>query len=137
MPTRRKTHETTASVDDFIDSLADESRRRDCRSITKLMRAATGQPPRMWGPSIIGFGKRHYRYASGQPAEICKVGFAPRARSFALYLAPFPGREALFKQLGKIQRSGGCLHLKSLTDVNLQVLAKLVRGSYRVDNHAR
>ena len=128
---KRKTNETDDSVDDFIDSIADEPRREDCRAITKLMSTATRQKPRMWGTSIIGFGKHHYQYANGKPAEICKVGFAPRARSFAFYLPKYPEHAALIKKLGKHKYSGGCLHVSRLADVDVSVLARMIASAFR------
>ena len=129
---KRKTNETDESVEAFIDSIENESKREDCRSITRLMKAATGQRPKMWGTSIIGFGKHHYQYANGKPAEICKVGFAPRARSFAFYLPKYPEHAQLVAELGKHKYSGGCLHLVRLTDVNVEVLTKMVECAFRV-----
>jgi Domain of unknown function (DU1801) len=128
---KRKTNQTDDSVDAFIDSIEDESRREDCRAITRIMRTATGQEPRMWGTSIIGFGKHHYQYANGKPAEICKVGFAPRARSFAFYLPKYPQHRELIPKLGKHKYSGGCLHLTKLADVDVRVLARMVKSAFR------
>ena len=128
---KRKTNETDDSVDAFIDSIKDESKRNDCRAIMKLMAAATGEKPRMWGTSIVGFGKHHYQYANGKPAEICKVGFAPRARSFAFYLPKYPGHASLIKKLGKHKYQGGCLHLTRLADVDVEVLARMVKNAYK------
>lgn len=82
----RNTHQTDASVSEFIDAIKDQAKREDSRAIAALMTAATGEAPKMWGPSIVGFGKHHYVYANGKPGEICKVGFSPRARSFSFYL---------------------------------------------------
>jgi hypothetical protein len=126
----RKTQVTDASVDEFIDALDDESRRTDCRAITDLMHAATGQVPTMWGTSIIGFGKRHYHYANGKPSELCKVGFAPRKRSFAFYLPKFPEHAALVEKLGNHRYSGGCLHLVSLDGVDVEVLTRMIESAY-------
>ena len=128
---KRKTHLTGASVGIFIASLKDASRQKDCRAISRLMSAATGEKPAMWGTSIIGFWTHHYQYANGKPAEICKVGFAPRAKSFAFYLPSYPGHAALIKALGKYKYSGGCLHVAKLADVDTDVLSKMVRGAYR------
>lgn len=128
---KRKTHQTDASVGEFIASLKDESRQKDCRAISKLMSAATGEKPTMWGTSIIGFGKRHYQYANGNPAELCKVGFAPRAKSFAFYLPSYPGHADLIKGLGRYKYYGGCLHVAKLADVDADVLLKIVRGAFR------
>ena len=128
---KRKTNETDASVDEFIDSIEDESKRADSRAITKLMAAATKQQAKMWGSSIVGFGKHHYQYANGKPAEICKVGFAPRARSFAFYLPKYPEHASLIKQLGKHKYSGGCLHVTRLADVDTAILAQMVKCAFR------
>ena len=125
-----KTQETNASVDEFIDSIEQAPKREDCRAIAKLMQSATGQKPKMWGTHIIGFGKHHYTYANGKPGEICNVGFAPRSRSFALYLSNFPGREKLLNRLGKHRFSGGCLHVVKLADIDEKVLADIVQKAY-------
>ncbi|MCP5146069.1 MAG: DUF1801 domain-containing protein [Gammaproteobacteria bacterium] len=129
----RKTNETKASVTEFINSIADETRRADCRAITRLMAKATGLKARMWGPSIIGFGKHHYQFANGKPGEICKVGFSPRARAFSFYLPKFPQHAALIKQLGKHKYSGGCLHITRLADVDTGVLQTMVELAFRTE----
>jgi hypothetical protein len=128
---KRKTNQTDDSVEAFIHSIEDESKREDCRAITKLMAAATGEEPKMWGTSIIGFGKHHYQYANGKPAEICKVGFAPRARSFSFYLPKYPEHASLIKKLGKHKYSGGCLHVTRLVDVDVDVLQRMVKSAFR------
>jgi hypothetical protein len=130
----RKTNETDASVEDFIDAIKDDSRRADARAITKLMRAATRVKPKMWGTSIVGFGKHHYQYANGKPAEICKVGFAPRSKSFSIYLPKYPEHESLIKTLGKHKYSGGCLHINRLSDINVDVLKRMTERAYRGGN---
>lgn len=133
---KRKTVQTEESVDEFIQSIAEESKRQDCRTITELMASATGEPPKMWGTGIVGFGKHHYSYANGNPAEICKVGFAPRARSFAFYFPKFPEHDALIGDLGKHKYSGGCLHITRLADVDTDILTRLVEHAYRAGNHS-
>jgi hypothetical protein len=131
---KRKTIQTDDSVEDFIDSIEDEARRNDCREITKLMAAATGAEPRMWGTGIVGFGKHHYTYANGKPADICKVGFAPRARSFAFYLPKYPEHASLIENLGKHKYSGGCLHVTRLADVDTGVLRRMISAAYRTSD---
>lgn len=128
---KRKTNQSDDSVDGFIDSIESETKREDSRAITKLMAAATGEKPTMWGTSIVGFGKHHYRYADGKPAEICKVGFSPRSRSFAFYLPKYPEHASLIEQLGKHKYSGGCLHVTRLADVNTDVLVRMIEAAYR------
>jgi len=86
----------------------------------------------MWGTSIVGFGKHHYQYANGKPAEICKVGFAPRARTFAFYLPKYPEHAELIGKLGKHRYSGGCLHIAKLADVDAKVLSTMVRKAFHV-----
>jgi hypothetical protein len=126
-----KTTRNNNSVRAFIDAIEDESKRKDCRAITKLMATATGEAPRMWGTSIVGFGTHHYTYADGKPGEICKVGFSPRARSFSFYLPKYPEHVSLVKKLGKYKYSGGCLHVTRLADVDTEVLALMVKSAYR------
>lgn len=128
---RRKTHKTNQKVGDFIDSIADASKQKDCRAIARLMSSATGERATMWGSSIIGFGVRHYQYANGKPAELCKVGFAPRVRSFVFYLPTYPGHAALLAKLGKHKYCGGCLHVTRLSDVDADVLERMVRKAFR------
>jgi len=128
---KRKTVQTDDSVSEFVDSIQDKSKRSDCRAITELMATATGAVPRMWGTSIVGFGTHHYLYANGKPAEICKVGFSPRARSFSFYLPKYPEHASLIKDLGKHKYSGGCLHIRRLSDVDVEILARMVKSAYR------
>jgi hypothetical protein len=128
---RMKTVETDASVDAFIATIKDETKRADCKAITKLFASATRTKPMMWGSAIIGCGKHHYQYADGKPGEICKVGFSPRARSFAFYLPKYPEHAALIKQLGKHKYSGGCLHVAKLADVDAKVLATMVKKAFK------
>jgi len=127
----RKTNETDESVVAFIDAIKDDSKRSDARAIAKLMRTATGMSPKMWGTAIVGFGKHHYEYANGKPAEICKVGFAPRSKSFAIYLPTYPEHASLIKKLGKHKYSGGCLHINCLSDIDVDVLKRMVERAYR------
>jgi hypothetical protein len=129
----RKTNETEDSVDAFIAALDDESKREDCRALTKLMASATGVEPRMWGTSIVGFGKRHYQYANGKPGEICKVGFAPRSKSFAIYLPEYPEHASLIMKLGKHKYSGGCLHITRLADVRVEILTRMIEKAFQSD----
>ena len=128
---KRKTNESDDSVSEFIDSIKDESKRDDGRAITKLMMAASGDIPKMWGTSIVGFGKRHYLYANGKPGEICKVGFSPRAKSFSFYLPQYPEHASLIKKLGKHKYSGGCLHVTRLSDVDTKILTLMVKSAFR------
>jgi hypothetical protein len=126
-----KTKPTGASVDDFIAGVDDEPRRADCRTLIELMSRVTGAEPVMWGPSIVGFGSYHYRYASGREGDWMVAGFSPRRRELTIYvMAGFEGAEALLARLGKHRTSSGsCLYIKRLSDVDLEVLEEIVRGS--------
>ena len=126
-----KTVQNKASVTQYIASLPEEHKRKDSRKIVKIMKSATQQKPMMWGDKIVGFGKHYYTYANGKPGEICNVGFAPRARSFAIYLSNFPGRDKLIEKLGKHKFSGGCLHITRLDDVDETVLQAIVEKAYK------
>lgn len=121
-----KTKETTASVSQFLNAIADEQRRKDCKSIAALMRKATGKPPKMWGTSIVGFGKYRYQGRS-QGGEWFVMGLSPRAANLTLYLLAGPKNNApLLKKLGKHSLGGSCLYIKRLADVDRKALEKLI-----------
>jgi hypothetical protein len=124
-----KTKPTAVSVTDFIAAVENETRRKDAAVLMKLLRSITGWKPRMWGPTIIGFGAYHYTYDSGHSGSICAIGFSPRKASLVIYVADFPGKEALLGQLGK--HKGGlkqCLYINKLADVDMKVLEKVLIG---------
>jgi Domain of unknown function (DU1801) len=124
---KNKTKETDASVDSYIAAIKDEARRSDCEALARLMARATQQPPKMWGSSIVGFGSYHYKYESGREGDICRVGFSSRKSDISLYgLNAAPGHEALLPKLGKHKAGKGCLYIRSLSDIDLKVLEKLV-----------
>lgn len=121
-----KTRETRASVSKFLNAIPDEQRRRDCKAIAALMRRATGKVPRMWGTSIVGFGKYRYQGRS-QGGEWFVMGFSARAANLTLYLLAGPRRNpALLKKLGKHSAGGSCLYIKRLSDVDMGALQKLI-----------
>jgi Domain of unknown function (DU1801) len=125
-----KTKATEASVEAYLAGIEDEGRRRDCRALAKLMTKATKHPPKMWGPSIVGFGSYHYKYESGREGDSCLTGFSSRKGDISLYLvASFPGQEELLAKLGKHKMGKGCLYLRKLSDVDLKVLEKLIVGA--------
>jgi hypothetical protein len=127
-----KTHATTASVKDYLDSIPSDERRADCRKIAKMMQAATGERPRMWGLSIVGFGKYHYIYDSGHQGDCAIVSFASRKSDITLHLMPGWQRPAaLMADLGKHKAGQGCLYIRRLADVDERVLAKLIALSVR------
>lgn len=127
----RKTIKNKASVTEFIKSVENETRRKDSKVVTKIMRDVSGKRAQMWGPSIIGFGTSYYKLASGKEESICKIGFSPRKTSLTFYLSKFPGKEALLKKLGKYKTSKACLYINKLDDVDLKVLEKIIQGSWK------
>jgi hypothetical protein len=123
-----KTKATDASVAKFLKGIKDEDARADCEALAKLMRRATGSKPRMWGPSIVGFGSYHYKYASGREGDWFLAGFSPRKQSLTLYC--MGGLDAdLMKKLGRHKVGGSCLYIKRLADVDVPTLEKLVAKS--------
>jgi hypothetical protein len=122
-----KTKPTKVSVTAFIDALADKTRRADAKALVKLMQRATGEEPKMWGPSIIGFGNYHYAYESGREGTMPLACFSPRKAATVLYcLIGFSDSAALLPKLGKHTTGKGCLYIKKLTDVDPAVLESLV-----------
>ena len=125
-----KTKETLASVEDFLNEIADENVREDCRKIAALMEKATGAPAKMWGAAIVGFGSRHLKYASGRELDWMEIGFAPRKANFTLYLNVGEGwDEDLLSKIGKHKLGMGCLYFKRLSDIDESILEKLIEKS--------
>ena len=122
-----KTKPTKVSVASFIGQIADESKRADAKVLVKLMREATGEPPKMWGPSIIGFGTCHYKYDSGREGDMPLAGFSPRKPAIVIYIMTgAPGAEELLTRLGKHTIGKSCLYIKKLADVDQSVLKTLI-----------
>ncbi len=131
-----KTKKTNASVADFIDAIEDEQRRDDCKAIIRMMQTATGAEPRMWGSSIIGFGEYKFKYESGRELDWFKIGFSPRKQAITLYLLPGFGEvNQLLKKLGKYKLGKGCLYIKSLDDVDSQVLQEVMNLTVKTLRH--
>ena len=125
-----KTKATNASVSDFLNAVEDEERRKDCKTVTKLMQKATGAKPKMWGPSIVGFGDHRYKYTSGRELDWFLTGFSPRKKDLTLYIMPgFARYDDLMASLGKHSTGKSCLYIKRLADVDMTVLEKLVTES--------
>ena len=124
-----KTKPTAISPEAFIKKVDNDQKRKDSQELVALMREVTGEPPRMWGPSIIGFGKYHYKYESGHEGDMCVTGFSPRSQALTLYLGPGLQDEKLMAKLGKYKVGKGCLYIKKLDDVDRAVLRKLVTKS--------
>lgn len=120
-----KTKVTQKSVPAFIAAVADSGRRADAKALIKLMQNATGEKPKMWGPSIIGFGSCHYKYESGREGDMPLIGFSPRKTALALYnMGGFSGSETLRAKLGSAEK--GCLYIKKLAQVDQKALETLV-----------
>lgn len=125
-----KTQPTAASVDSFIATVADPTQRADAEAIRQMMAKMSGEPAQMWGPSIIGFGRYHYRYESGREGDMCRIGFSPRKGQTVLYLIDgFAGHAELLAQLGKHKTGKACLYIKRLADVDPAVLEQLCHRS--------
>jgi hypothetical protein len=119
-----KTKPTKISVAAFIDSITDQGRRADAKALVKLMQKAAGEKPKMWGPSIIGFGSHHYVYDSGREGDMPVVAFSPRKAATVLY--GLSSAEALLPKLGKHTRGKGCVYIKKVSDVDQNVLETMV-----------
>lgn len=127
-----KTKATTASVKDYIDAIADEQRRKDCRALATLMTKVTGYKPAMWGTSIVGFGSYHYKYESGREGDSCLVGFSSRKGDISVYvMGAFPERPGLLEKLGKHKAAKGCVYIRTMSDVKPAILEKLVAASVK------
>lgn len=130
--TELKTKKNEASVEGFLDSVADEQVRKDCYEILKIMRQVTKEEPKMWGATIVGFGSYHYKGASGREGDWMLTGFSPRKQNLTLYLmGGFDVEKDLLKKLGKFKTSVGCLYIKKLEDVDKKVLKELVTSSVK------
>ncbi|MEP6570058.1 MAG: DUF1801 domain-containing protein [Acidobacteriota bacterium] len=128
-----KTKETTESASAFLEKIADEMRRADCLAVVELMRAVTKEEPKMWGSSIVGFGRYHFKYESGREGDWMITGFSPRKGDLTLYIGGvFDKFPDLMKHLGKYKTGKGCLYIKKLADVDAKVLRKLVTESVKL-----
>jgi hypothetical protein len=125
---------TGASVEEFLARVPDGQRREDARRLCSMMQQITGEPPAMWGSSIIGFGTYHYRYASGHAGESALASFSPRSQHLAIYLVgEFESRHlSVLARLGPHKTGKGCLYVKRLDDVDQQALGELIDRSVRV-----
>lgn len=128
-----KTKLTGASVEDFLNSIEDETKREDCKKISAMMEKTTGAKAKMWGDSIVGFGERVLKYSTGRDVDWMDIGFAPRKANLTLYLTTGETLNAdLLAKLGKHKMGMGCLHFKRLSDVDEKVLEKLIEQSVEI-----
>jgi hypothetical protein len=124
-----KTKPTNVAVEEFIAKVEDPQKRADSYVLIDMMRKITGEKPKMWGPSIVGFGSYHYKYASGHEGDSCIAAFSPRKAEFSIYLSPVADerRDELLAKLGKHRMGKGCLYVKRLEGLDMKVLEQLVR----------
>ena len=125
-----KTKPTDVSVESHIAAMANEEQRKDAQRLVVIMRKVTKQEPRMWGPSIVGFGSYHYKYASGHEGDSALAAFAARGRELVVYIeADFEGRDALLAKLGEHKTGKVCVYIRRLANIDFEVLEKLVARS--------
>ncbi len=125
-----KTKPNDASPSKFVNAIEDDQKRKDCKLLMKMMKAATGKRPKMWGDSIVGYGSYHYKYKSGREGDWFLIGFSPRKREISLYIMDgFDAHQKLLKKLGKHKTSVCCLYIKRLADVDVDVLEKVIHAS--------
>jgi len=124
---QNKTQPTKVTVSAFLKAVEPEQRRADAKTLHALLRRVTGEKARMWGTSIVGYGEYHYKYDSGREGDHMIVGFAPRKANMVLYIMPgFSAHAGLMKKLGKHKTGRSCLYVNKLTDIDMDVLEKLV-----------
>ena len=127
-----KTKPTTKSVPDFLNSVEDPVRREDCRTMAAIMEELTGSKPKMWGDSIVGFGEHRYKYASGREGDWFLTGFSPRKQALTLNIMGYlEFYTELLEGLGKFKHGKGCLYIKKLEDIDLDVLRSLISTSIK------
>ncbi|MET0906484.1 MAG: DUF1801 domain-containing protein [Tardiphaga sp.] len=126
-----KTKATQTRVEDFIAAIDHPVRRADAEVLVALLERVTGAPATMWGPSIIGFGRYHYRYDSGHEGEMCRIGFSPRKANLVLYIMPgFAGRDRLLGRRGKHRMGKSCLYVNQLAEVDIVVIEEIARAAW-------
>ena len=125
-----KTKKNDQSVEKFLNTVIDPSKREDCFEIMKLMQEVTQEEPKMWGDSIVGFGDYHYKYKSGREGDWFQIGFSPRKRNITLYImSGFTKYEEILEKLGKHKTGKSCLYINKLSDVNKETLTQLATES--------
>ena len=123
-----KTRPTQVDPEDFLDTIIDDRRRDDARALMAMMTRVTGEQPRMWGSSIVGFGSYHYVYASGREGDWCVTGFSPRKDSLTVYILPnLHLQQANLRKLGKVTTGKSCIYIRNLSDVHMPTLEKMVK----------
>lgn len=127
-----KTRPTRVSVTEFLAGIDDRQQRADAKKVAAMMRRATGKRAKMWGASIVGYGSYHYKYASGRDGDFMITGFSPRKQALTVYIMPgFSSFKKLMEKLGKYKTGKSCLYIKRLSDIDENVLEKLITESVR------
>ncbi len=136
---KNKTNETQVNVVDFIHSyVTDNQKKEDSFALIELMSNWSGFAPKMWGPTIIGFGSYHYKYASGHEGDMLLIGFSPRKAEFSLYVySPTEANKHLLDDFGKFKMGKSCIYIKKLSDINIPVLEKMCKATieYLEEHH--
>ena len=136
---KNKTNETQVNVVDFIHSyVTDNQKKEDSFALLELMSNWSGFAPKMWGPTIIGFGSYHYKYASGHEGDMLLIGFSPRKAEFSLYVySPTEANKHLLDDFGKFKMGKSCIYIKKLSDINIPVLEKMCKATieYLEEHH--
>lgn len=127
---KNKTVQTEDSVLEFINAVPDETKRKDSLELLELMKKETGLEPKMWGPTIIGFGRYHYKYASGHEGDAPLIGFSPRKPAISLYLSlSAKMREDLLQKFGKHKTGKSCIYINKMGDINTDILKQMIANS--------
>lgn len=125
-----KTKANDASVQKFLNTIENETRRNDCFAIAEMMKQVTKSDAKMWGSAIVGFGSYHYKYASGHEGDMCIVGFSPRKQNISLYLCgALDQKKSLLEKLGKHKTGVGCLYIKKVRDIDAKILEQIIKES--------
>lgn len=128
---KNKTTENENSVTEFLNTVKDEKKRKDCTAIIDLLSNHTGFESKMWGTAIIGFGAYHYKYESGREGDAPLIGLSPRANAITLYFSGVKEKPELLKKLGKHKMGGGCIYIQKLEDIDTGVLTKMADNSIK------
>jgi hypothetical protein len=127
---QNKTTENNLSVNDFLNTITDEPKQKDCFDLSAMITETTGFTAKMWGTAIVGFGSYHYKYESGREGDAPLVGFSPRKDAIALYLSSqFKDRETLLAKFGKHKTAKACVYVKKMSDIDVTVLKEMVTNS--------
>lgn len=125
-----KTKPSAENIHEFIASIEDEQKRKDCKSLLKIMNEITNEKPKLWGSGMVGFGKYHYKYASGHEGDSFLTGFSPRKQNITLFImSGLDQHDTLLKKLGKFKTAKSCLYIKKMEDVDLAVLKSIIKSS--------